>query len=288
MLAKIIDGKNIANKILNKEKKKIKKRILYGKKIPGIAVILIGENAASEIYIKNKCLACKKVGINSFLYLLPHNIQENKILKLISQLNEDKKIDGILVQLPLPNNINYVKILENISPKKDVDGFHPYNIGRLCLRIPLLRPCTPKGIITLLKYYKINMFGINAVIVGASNIVGRPMCMELLLAGCTITVTHRFTKNLKNYIKKADLLISAVGIPEFIPGKWIKKGSIVIDVGINQDQKNNKIVGDVSFHTAQKRASYITPVPGGVGPMTVAMLIENTIQACETYNDINN
>lgn len=280
MIAKIIDGNKLSKKILLKISKKVKNRILLGKKIPGIAVILIGNNIASNIYVKNKRIACEQVGVKSYLYNFKINVKEKKIINLIYSLNKNENIDGILVQLPLPKNINYEKILESINPNKDIDGFHPYNIGRLCLRIPILRPCTPKGIITLLKYYKVKTYGLHAVIIGASNTVGRPMCMELLLIGCTITVTHRFTKNLKNYIKQADLLIVAIGQAEFIPGHWIKKGAIVVDVGINRVKKH-KIVGDVAFKSALKRASYITPVPGGVGPMTVAMLIENTLQACE-------
>lgn len=287
MTAKIIDGKKIAKKILFEISNKISKRITQGKRAPGIAVILVGDNSASKIYVKNKYLACKNVGINSSIYHLPYDIKENKLINLINQLNNNKIIDGILIQLPLPININCLNILEKISPNKDVDGFHPYNIGRLCLRSPIFRPCTPKGIITLLKYYKINISGLHAVIIGASNIVGRPMSMELLLQGCTITVTHRFTKNLHNYVKKADLLISAVGKAEFIPGHWIKNGAIVIDVGINKS-KHNKIVGDIFFKNALKRASYITPVPGGVGPMTVATLIQNTLKACENYSDKKN
>lgn len=287
MNAKIIDGKKIAKKILLKISRKVKNRIAIGKKIPVLAVILVGDDQASKIYVKNKHFACKSVGLKSLTYDFSKNIKEYQLINLINHLNQDNNIDGILVQLPLPSNINYFKILETISPAKDVDGFHPYNIGRLCIRKPSLRPCTPKGIITLLKYYKIKMFGLNAVIIGASNIVGRPMSMELLLEGCTITVTHRFTKNLKNYINSADLLISAVGKPEFIPGHWVKKGAIVIDVGINRLINSNKIVGDILFKSAIKRASYITPVPGGVGPMTVATLVENTIQACENYFDKN-
>lgn len=282
MNAKIIDGKIIAQKILFNIRNKIKYRVKMGGGIPGLAVILLGNNYASKIYVKNKCVTCKKVGINSYSYNLSHNTSQLKLIKLIKNLNKDNKIDGILVQLPLPIKINYLTVLENISPKKDVDGFHPYNVGRLCIRKPIFRPCTPKGIINLLKYYEINIVGMHAVIIGVSNIVGRPLMMELLLAGCTITATHRFTKNLSNYIKKADLLISAVGKPQFIPGSWIKKGAVVIDVGINR-MPNNKIVGDIIFKTAMKRASYITPVPGGVGPMTIASLMENTLKASE-YN----
>lgn len=280
MIAKIIDGNKIAKKILLQVSKKIKNRIILGKKIPGLAVILIGNDIASKIYVKNKCLVCKKVGFNSYLYNFHVSVKEKKIIKLIQELNYNNKIDGILIQLPLPKNIDYKNILENILPTKDVDGFHPYNMGRLCLRIPTFRPCTPKGIITLLQYYKINTYGMHALVVGASNIVGRPMSMELLLIGCTITVAHRFTKNLKKYIKQADLLIVAIGKAEFIPGHWIKKGAIVFDVGINR-VSSHKIVGDILFKSALKKASYITPVPGGVGPMTVAMLIKNTLKACE-------
>jgi len=206
------------------------------------------------------------------------------LLQLIDDLNDDREIDGILVQLPLPAGIDNVKVLERITPDKDVDGFHPYNVGRLCQRAPTLRPCTPRGIVTLLERYNIDTYGLNAVVVGASNIVGRPMSMELLLAGCTTTVTHRFTKDLRHHVEHADLLVVAVGKPGFIPGDWIKPGAVVIDVGINR-LESGKVVGDVDFEAASARASYITPVPGGVGPMTVATLIENTLHACETYHD---
>ncbi|CUR53425.1 Bifunctional protein FolD [Serratia symbiotica] len=285
MIAKIIDGKIIAQQVRNEIAKKIKKRLIFGKRVPGLAVILIGDNPASKIYVMHKCFACDEVGFFSRSYNFPMNISEIKLLTLLDQLNIDPKIDGILIQLPLPSNINKNKLLERIHPNKDIDGFHPYNLGRLCQCLPRLRPCTPRGIVTLLDRYKINLYGLNAVIVGASHIVGRPMSMELLLAGCTTTITHSFTKNLKYHIKNADLLVVAVGNPGLIPGKWIKPGAIVIDVGINR-LKNGKIVGDVDFNSAMKRASYITPVPGGVGPMTVATLIQNTLQACEVYNDI--
>ncbi len=225
-----------------------------------------------------------EVGFVSRSYDLPETTSEAELLELIDALNADNTIDGILVQLPLPAGIDNVKVLERIHPDKDVDGFHPYNVGRLCQRAPRLRPCTPRGIVTLLERYNIDTFGLNAVVIGASNIVGRPMSMELLLAGCTTTVTHRFTKNLRHHVENADLLIVAVGKPGFIPGDWIKEGAIVIDVGINR-LENGKVVGDVVFEDAAKRASYITPVPGGVGPMTVATLIENTLQACVEYHD---
>ncbi|PPI87739.1 bifunctional methylenetetrahydrofolate dehydrogenase/methenyltetrahydrofolate cyclohydrolase FolD [Candidatus Pantoea edessiphila] len=284
MIAKIIDGRIIAQKLQYEVATKVKKRLIIGKKLPCLAIILIGENPASKIYVANKLRVCKKVGFSSYLYDLPIDTNESELLNLIDQLNDDNKIDGILVQLPLPKNIDYLKILDKIQPDKDVDGFHPYNIGSLCQRIPKLSPCTPHGIITLLKYYNINTYGLNAVIIGASNIVGRPMSMELLLVGCTTTVTHRFTKDLYKHVKNADLLVVAVGKPNFIPGNWIQHGAIVIDVGMNR-LKNGKLVGDIDFEIAYKRASFITPVPGGVGPMTVAMLMQNTLKACENFHD---
>ncbi|MGP1931149.1 MAG: bifunctional methylenetetrahydrofolate dehydrogenase/methenyltetrahydrofolate cyclohydrolase FolD [Arsenophonus sp. ET-DL12-MAG3] len=287
MLAKIIDGKMISKIIQQEVAEKIKLRLSLGKRAPGLAVILIGKDPASQIYVNNKCRVCETIGFVSRSYNLSENTTESKILELINELNKDKTIDGILVQLPLPKIINYIKILECIHPDKDVDGFHPYNIGRLCQRAPRLHPCTPYGIITLLKRYQINLIGLNAVVVGASNIVGRPMSLELLLAGYTTTVTHRFTSNLHYYIKQADLLIVAIGKPNFIPGKWIKPGAIVIDVGINR-LENGKITGDVCYQEARQRASWITPVPGGIGPMTVATLMQNTLQACEVYHDIQN
>ncbi|MXP56262.1 bifunctional methylenetetrahydrofolate dehydrogenase/methenyltetrahydrofolate cyclohydrolase FolD [Pantoea sp. Mhis] len=283
MIAKIIDGKRIAQQVRLEVTQKVQKKLKAGKRAPGLAVILVGDNPSSRIYVNSKQQACEEVQFIFKIYHLPVNIDEIELLKLIDYLNNDLLIDGILVQLPLPSNFNKSRILCSILPHKDIDGFHPYNIGLLCQRIPKMRPCTPKGIITLLNRYKINTYGLNAVVVGASNIVGRPMSMELLLAGCTTTVTHRFTKNLKYHVKNADLLIVAVGQPNFIPGDWIKLGAIVIDVGINR-LKNGKIVGDVDFNTALELASYITPVPGGVGPMTVATLIQNTLLAYEIHH----
>jgi len=284
MVAKIIDGKTIAQQVRQEVAEKVQQRLATGKRAPGLAVILVGENPASQIYVGSKRRACEEVGFLSRSYDLPATTSEAELLDLITQLNNDPHIDGILVQLPLPAGIDNVKVLEHISPAKDVDGFHPYNVGRLCQRAPKLRPCTPRGIVTLLERYNIDTFGLNAVVVGASNIVGRPMSMELLLAGCTTTVTHRFTKNLRHHVEHADLLVVAVGKPGFIPGEWIKPGAIVIDVGINR-LESGKVVGDVEFETASARASYITPVPGGVGPMTVATLIQNTLQACEGSDD---
>ena len=284
MAAKIIDGKTIAQQVRLEVAEKVKQRLAAGKRAPGLAVVLVGENPASQIYVGSKRRACEEVGFVSRSYDLPATTSEADLLQLIDDLNDDREIDGILVQLPLPAGIDNVKVLERITPDKDVDGFHPYNVGRLCQRAPTLRPCTPRGIVTLLERYNIDTYGLNAVVVGASNIVGRPMSMELLLAGCTTTVTHRFTKDLRHHVEHADLLVVAVGKPGFIPGDWIKPGAVVIDVGINR-LESGKVVGDVDFDAASARASYITPVPGGVGPMTVATLIENTLHACETYHD---
>ncbi|AGE16941.1 bifunctional methylenetetrahydrofolate dehydrogenase/methenyltetrahydrofolate cyclohydrolase [Serratia sp. OLHL2] len=285
MSAKIIDGKTIAQQVRNEVAEQVKQRLAAGKRAPGLAVVLVGENPASQIYVASKRRACDEVGFLSRSYDLPAATSEAELLALIDQLNADEEIDGILVQLPLPAGIDNVKVLERIHPDKDVDGFHPYNVGRLCQRAPKLRPCTPRGIVTLLERYNIDTYGLNAVVVGASNIVGRPMSMELLLAGCTTTVTHRFTKNLRHHVENADLLVVAVGKPGFIPGDWIKPGAIVVDVGINR-LESGKVVGDVDFDAASERAAYITPVPGGVGPMTVATLIQNTLQACEEYHDV--
>lgn len=284
MAAKIIDGKTIAQQVRLEVAEKVKQRLADGKRAPGLAVVLVGEDPASQIYVGSKRRACEEVGFLSRSYDLPITTSETELLALIDALNNDREIDGILVQLPLPAGIDNVKVLERIAPDKDVDGFHPYNVGRLCQRAPLLRPCTPRGIITLLERYNIETYGLNAVVVGASNIVGRPMSLELLLAGCTTTVTHRFTKDLRHHIEHADLLVVAVGKPGFIPGEWIKPGAIVIDVGINR-LESGKVVGDVEFDAACERAAWITPVPGGVGPMTVATLIQNTLQACEEYHD---
>ncbi|MBH2927245.1 bifunctional methylenetetrahydrofolate dehydrogenase/methenyltetrahydrofolate cyclohydrolase FolD [Serratia ureilytica] len=285
MSAKIIDGKTIAQQVRNEVAEQVKQRLAAGKRAPGLAVVLVGENPASQIYVASKRRACDEVGFLSRSYDLPAATSEAELLALIDQLNADEEIDGILVQLPLPAGIDNVKVLERIHPDKDVDGFHPYNVGRLCQRAPQLRPCPPRGIVTLLERYNIDTYGLNAVVVGASNIVGRPMSMELLLAGCTTTVTHRFTKNLRHHVENADLLVVAVGKPGFIPGDWIKPGAIVVDVGINR-LESGKVVGDVDFDAASERAAYITPVPGGVGPMTVATLIQNTLQACEEYHDV--
>lgn len=284
MVAKIIDGKAVAQQVRSEVAARVQERLKASKRAPGLAVVLVGGDPASQIYVASKRKACEDVGFISLSYDLPSTVTEAELLALIDRLNADRRVDGILVQLPLPAGIDNISVLERIAPDKDVDGFHPYNVGRLCQRAPLLRPCTPRGIVTLLERYRIDTFGLNAVVVGASNIVGRPMSLELLLAGCTVTVTHRFTRDLRRHIENADLLVVAVGKAGFIPGEWIKPGAVVMDVGINR-LDSGKVVGDVDYASAAERAAYITPVPGGVGPMTVATLIQNTLQACEDYHD---
>ncbi|NRA82434.1 MAG: bifunctional methylenetetrahydrofolate dehydrogenase/methenyltetrahydrofolate cyclohydrolase FolD [Gammaproteobacteria bacterium] len=283
MSARIIDGKAVAKKVRNTVAIEVAALKEAGKRIPGLAVILVGLDPASQVYVNNKRKACDEVGFISRSYDLPSDTCQTDLLALIDSLNQDNEIDGILVQLPLPDHIDSQLVLEQINPNKDVDGFHPYNIGRLAQRNPALRPCTPKGIMTLIASTGIATHGLDAVIVGASNIVGRPMTLELLLAGCTTTTCHRFTKNLEQKVRGADLLIVAVGKPGFIPGDWVKEGAIVIDVGINR-LDDGRLVGDVSFDAAKEKAGWITPVPGGVGPMTVANLIENTLIAAKEYH----
>ncbi len=280
MTARIIDGKRIASEIRQQVKEQIEHRREAGNPSPGLAVVLVGSDPASEVYVRNKRRACTEVGIQSFAHDLSWDVTEGQLLALIDQLNEDTSVHGILVQLPLPPHIDSETVIERIHPDKDVDGFHPYNIGRLALRLPRLRPCTPHGIMTLLQFTDQPFKGQHAVIVGASNIVGRPMSLELLLAGATVTVCHRFTQDLVSHVLMADILIVAVGKPRLVAGEWIKPGAVVIDVGINR-QPDGSLIGDVQFEAARERASWITPVPGGVGPMTVATLLENTLQAAE-------
>ncbi|MFC3203810.1 bifunctional methylenetetrahydrofolate dehydrogenase/methenyltetrahydrofolate cyclohydrolase FolD [Alteromonas oceani] len=278
MTAHLIDGKLIAKQVRRDVALYVDSLKQAGKREPGLAVVLVGSDPASQVYVSNKRKACDEVGFNSRSYDLPADTSQHQLLDLVDELNEDPAIDGILVQLPLPAGLDAEQILERIHPHKDVDGFHPYNIGRLAQRIPALRPCTPKGIMTMIEATKRPVKGLDAVIVGASNIVGRPMSLELLLAGCTVTTCHKFTQDLKSHVSRADLLVVAVGKPAFIPGDWIKPGAIVIDVGINRTAAGS-LVGDVEFDKAVERAGWITPVPGGVGPMTVASLIENTLEA---------
>jgi len=280
MTAQIIYGKAIAESLLNDVKARINARLQSNKRAPGLAVILVGADPASRIYVRNKHLACEKVGIRSVTHNLPSGITEAELLALIETLNQDDTIDGILVQAPLPMHIKDELVIEKINPNKDVDGFHPYNIGRLAVRQPTLRSCTPFGVIKMLQATGIDLMGLDAVVVGVSNHVGRPMALELLLAGCTVTSCHRHTKDLAGTIAKADLVVAAAGKAGLIKGEWIKPGAIVVDIGINR-LSDGTISGDVDFNAAKANAGWITPVPGGVGPMTVATLMENTLLSLE-------
>jgi len=282
MTAKIIDGKALAATLKGEMQVEVTRLVgTYGRG-PGLAVILVGEDPASHVYVKNKEIACNKVGITSFPYKLPASTTQQHLLGLIAELNNDPKVDGILVQLPLPEHIDSDKVLNAIKADKDVDGFHPFNVGCLAVRQPALRSCTPYGCIKLIETTGIEFHGKEAVVVGASNIVGRPMALELLLAGATVTVCHRFTENLQSHIERADIVVAAAGKQGLIQGEWIKQGAIVIDVGIHR-LADGSLTGDVDFETASQRAGWITPVPGGVGPMTIAMLLENTVTAFKKH-----
>jgi methylenetetrahydrofolate dehydrogenase (NADP+)/methenyltetrahydrofolate cyclohydrolase len=283
MAAQIIDGKAISAKVREELTAIVADRTRRGYRPPGLAVVLVGADPASQVYVRNKRTACDKTGIRSFSYDLGESVTQEELLSLVDQLNADDEVDGILVQLPLPAHIDASAVIERIDPTKDVDGFHPYNLGRLAQRTPLFRPCTPRGIITLLEESDVDPKGKHAVVVGASNHVGRPMALELLLAGATVTVCHRFTKDLEQQVREAELLVVAVGKPGLIPGVWVREGAVVIDVGMNR-MPDNRLVGDVDFEDAKARAAMITPVPGGVGPMTVATLLQNTVQACENHD----
>lgn len=278
MTAQILDGKALAAKMRKEIAAEISARDKQGFRKPGLAVILVGDDPASQIYVRNKRQACEEVGIKSIFHPLPVATKEENLVNLINQLNQDPEVDGILLQLPLPEHIDSEKLLELIDPIKDIDGFHPYNLGRLAQRRPLLRPCTPYGIIILLESINETYKNRHAVVIGASNIVGRPMALELLLAGCTITVCHRFTQDLKYFVRQADILVSAAGVPGLVKGDWIKEGATVVDVGINR-LPDGSIMGDVEFAIAKEKAAWITPVPGGVGPMTTATLLKNTLVA---------
>ncbi|AOY00410.1 bifunctional methylenetetrahydrofolate dehydrogenase/methenyltetrahydrofolate cyclohydrolase FolD [Jeongeupia sp. USM3] len=280
MSAQILDGKAISQELIRDVRARVDARVAAGKRAPALAVVLVGSDPASQVYVGNKKRQCENAGITSLAYDLPAETGEAELLALVEKLNKDDAVDGILVQLPLPGHLNADKIIELIDPSKDVDGFHPYNIGRLALKMPLLRPCTPRGVMTLLEKTGIDIVGKDAVVVGASNIVGRPQALELLLARATVTVCHSKTKDLADKVRGADIVVAGVGIPNFVKGEWIKDGAIVIDVGINR-LESGKLCGDVEFDVAKEKASWITPVPGGVGLMTVATLMQNTLDACE-------
>lgn len=282
MSAQILDGRAIAEDIRETIKAKVDERLAKGQRAPGLVVVLVGENPASQVYVRNKQIACEKVGFMSELIRLPDTTTQEKLLDLIDTLNGRNDVDGILVQLPLPKQIDEDTVTERILPTKDVDGFHPYNIGRLTLRMPLLRPCTPAGVMTMLERTGMELAGKDAVIIGQSNIVGRPMFLELLMARCTPMVCHSKTKDLEEKIRNADIVVAAVGVPKFVKGEWIKPGAVVIDVGINR-LDDGSLCGDVDYNSAKEVASFITPVPGGVGPMTIATLLENTLQAASLH-----
>ncbi len=278
MAAQIIDGKSIAAEIRLEIRRQTDARVADGHPRPGLAVVLVGDDPASQIYVRNKRRACEEAGIEARDYDLPTDTTQARIIALIDELNDDASIHGILVQFPLPKHVTETAIIEQIAPFKDVDGFHPYTIGRLAQRIPILRPCTAYGIMTLLERIGIDPKGQHAVVVGASNHVGRPLALEFLLAGTTTSICHRFTRNLEEHVARADILAVAVGKAELIPGEWVKPGAVVFDVGITR-RANGKLCGDIAFAAAAERAAWITPVPGGVGPMTVAMLLTNTLLA---------
>ena len=283
MTAQLIEGKKISQERLQLVSAAVAKRLESGLRAPCLAVVLVGDNPASAVYVRNKKSACQKCGIRSLSYELPASTSQEDLLKLIDELNGNAEVDGILVQLPLPEGLDSQAVLERIHPDKDVDGFHPYNVGRLVVKMPLMRPCTPKGVMTLLEAYGIDPKGKKAVVVGASNIVGRPQALELLLARATVTICHSATENLDKEVGAADIVVVGVGIPNFVKGEWIKPGAVVIDVGINR-LEDGSLCGDVEFDVAKERAGMITPVPGGVGPMTIATLLENTLHAATLHD----
>ena len=278
MTAKILDGKAIGLEIREEIRLEVLKKVQAGKKPPGLAVILVGEDPASQVYVRNKKIACEKAGFNDVSTVLPETISQAELLAKIDALNADDDVHGIIVQLPVPAHIDSEELIERIAPNKDVDGFHPYNMGSLAAGVPKLAPCTPHGVMTMLAKTGIAIRGLNAVVVGASNIVGVPAALELLNQRATVTICHSATKDLASKVAEADILVVGVGIPEMVKGSWIKEGAVVIDVGINR-LESGRLVGDVEFETAKEKASWITPVPGGVGPMTIATLLQNTLQA---------
>jgi methylenetetrahydrofolate dehydrogenase (NADP+)/methenyltetrahydrofolate cyclohydrolase len=284
MAARLLDGRRIAEGVLDGVGARVRERLAAGKAPPGLAVILVGSDPASAVYVRNKRRACQRVGFRSFDHDLPASTSESELIALVDRLNADPSVHGILLQLPLPAGIDATALIDRIDPHKDVDGFQAENVGRLALRQRGLRPCTPKGVMTLLAHTDQPVRGQKAVVIGVSNHVGRPLILELLLAGCTTTGCHRFTRDLAAEVRQADIVVSAAGRPGLVRGEWIKPGAVVIDVGINR-LEDGRLVGDIEFEPARERASWITPVPGGVGPMTVATLIGNTLEAAETFFD---
>ena len=280
MAARVIDGKSRAERLTGEVGAAVAARVASGKPPPGLAVVLVGDNPASQVYVRNKRRTTEGVGMRSFAHDLSASTPQAELLALVETLNRDAAVSGILVQLPLPPQIDEERVTERIDPRKDVDGFHPYNIGRLVLKRPLLRPCTPFGCMTLLKDTGEDLVGKHAVIIGQSNIVGRPMALELLMERCTVTICHSKTRDLPGVVRQADIVVAGIGKPNFVQGDWIKPGAIVIDVGINRNAEG-RLCGDVDFAAAKERASWITPVPGGVGPMTIATLLANTLRAAE-------
>ncbi len=280
MTATIIDGKAVAQRVTDEVRTAVAAHVAAGHPAPGLAVVLVGENAASQVYVRNKRRTTEAVGMRSYAHDLPATASEADVLALVDRLNADPDVNGILVQLPLPKQIDPERVIERIDPKKDVDGFHPYNVGRLVLKMPTLRPCTPFGCMRLLAETGVDLVGQHAVVIGQSNIVGRPMALELLMARCTVTICHSATRDLPGLVRQADIVVAGVGRANFVPGAWLKPGAIVIDVGINR-LPDGKLCGDVEFATASEVAGWITPVPGGVGPMTIATLLANTLRAAQ-------
>jgi len=282
MTARLIDGKAIAQVLRNEIKGKVDALIAAGKRPPGLAVVIVGQDPASQIYVRNKHQATEAVGMKSVMKVLPDTATQAEVLAVVAQLNADPTVDGILVQLPVPKQIDSKAVIDAIAVSKDVDGFNPENLGLLAQRTPRLRPCTPYGCMKMLEYVGIDPAGMDAVVLGQSNIVGRPAALELLMKGATVTICHSRTKDLIGHVRRADLVVAGIGKPEFVKGDWLKPGAVVLDVGINR-LPSGKVVGDVEFESASKVASWITPVPGGVGPMTIAMLIQNTLEAYQHH-----
>jgi methylenetetrahydrofolate dehydrogenase (NADP+) / methenyltetrahydrofolate cyclohydrolase len=285
MTARIIDGKAVAQQVTDQVRADVAAHVAAGGSVPGLAVVLVGDSAASQVYVRNKRKTTEAAGMRSFAHDLPATASEAELLALVERLNADPAVNGILVQLPLPAQINAEKVIESIDPKKDVDGFHPYNIGRLVLKMPILRPCTPYGCMRLLRETGDTLVGKHAVVIGQSNIVGRPMALELLMARCTVTICHSATRDLPGIVRQGDIVVAGVGKANFVAGDWIKPGAVVIDVGINR-MPDGKLCGDVDFAAASNVAGWITPVPGGVGPMTIATLLANTLRAAQWQRGI--